>query len=182
MKRMLPLLLLAACSRDIPQDKLLDILNQELLISMHGYRQDEFLAIIRLAEEFGFHVQTIQHGVEAYKIAPELAASGVAAAVWTKTRWPERMTATASSGLSQWIMAGRESRPPVQNALVSAPPQISPGGLWYSTGSPVAVSVTVIVYSTSVSAPQNTHRWPLTAVPSSALTTSSTLSGLKNQK
>jgi len=28
MKRMLPLLLLAACSRDIPQDKLLDILNQ----------------------------------------------------------------------------------------------------------------------------------------------------------
>jgi len=28
-------------------------------------------------------VQTLQHGVEAYKIAPELAASGVAAVVWS---------------------------------------------------------------------------------------------------
>ena len=37
----------------------------------------------RLAEEFGFRVQTLQHGIEAYKIAPELAASGVAAVVWS---------------------------------------------------------------------------------------------------
>jgi imidazolonepropionase-like amidohydrolase len=64
-------------------EAILDILNQELLISSHGYRADEYLALIRLAEEFGFRVQTLQHGVEAYKIAPELAASGVAAAVWS---------------------------------------------------------------------------------------------------
>jgi imidazolonepropionase-like amidohydrolase len=64
-------------------EAILDILSQELLISSHGYRADEFLALIRLAEEFGFRVQTLQHGVEAYKIASELAASGVAAAVWS---------------------------------------------------------------------------------------------------
>ena len=64
-------------------EAILDILNQKLLISSHGYRQDEFLALIRLAEEFGFRVQTLQHGVEAYKIAPELAAAGVAAVVWS---------------------------------------------------------------------------------------------------
>jgi imidazolonepropionase-like amidohydrolase len=69
--------------RDLRMEAILDILNQELLISSHGYRADEFLALIRLAEEFGFRVQTLQHGVEAYKIAPELAASGVAAAVWS---------------------------------------------------------------------------------------------------
>jgi imidazolonepropionase-like amidohydrolase len=69
--------------RDLRMEALLDILGQELLVSMHGYRQDEFLAVIRLAEEFGFRIQTLQHGVEAYKIAPELAASGVAAAVWS---------------------------------------------------------------------------------------------------
>jgi imidazolonepropionase-like amidohydrolase len=69
--------------RDLRMEALLDILDQELLVSMHGYRQDEFLAVIRLAEEFGFRIQTLQHGVEAYKIAPELAASGVAAAVWS---------------------------------------------------------------------------------------------------
>ncbi len=69
--------------RDLRMEALLDILNQELLISSHGYRADEFLALVRLAEEFGFRVQTLQHGVEAYKIAPELAQSGVAAVVWS---------------------------------------------------------------------------------------------------
>jgi imidazolonepropionase-like amidohydrolase len=69
--------------RDLRMEAILDILNQELLISSHGYRQDEFLALVRLAEEFDFRVQTLQHGVEAYKIAPELAASGVAAVVWS---------------------------------------------------------------------------------------------------
>jgi imidazolonepropionase-like amidohydrolase len=64
-------------------EAILDILHQELLISAHGYRADEYLALIRLAEEFGFRVQTLQHGIEAYKIAPELAAAGVAAAVWS---------------------------------------------------------------------------------------------------
>jgi imidazolonepropionase-like amidohydrolase len=64
-------------------ESILDILEQELLISSHGYRADEFLALVRLAEEFGFRVQTLQHGIEAYKIAPELAASGVAAVVWS---------------------------------------------------------------------------------------------------
>lgn len=69
--------------RDLRMEAILDIMGQELLISSHGYRQDEFLALVRLAEEFGFRVQTLQHGVEAYKIAPELAQSGVAAVVWS---------------------------------------------------------------------------------------------------
>jgi len=69
--------------RDLRMDAILDILDQKLLISSHGYRADEFLALIRLAEEFGFKVMAIQHGVEAYKIAPELAKAGVAAAVWS---------------------------------------------------------------------------------------------------
>jgi len=69
--------------RDLRMEAILDILNQKLLISSHGYRADEFLALVRLAEEFGFRVQTLQHGVEAYKIATELKNSGVAAVVWS---------------------------------------------------------------------------------------------------
>lgn len=69
--------------RDQRMEAIVDMLNEELLVSSHGYRQDEFLALVRLAEEFGFKIQTLQHGVEAYKIAPELAASGVAAVVWS---------------------------------------------------------------------------------------------------
>ena len=69
--------------RDLRMEALLDILNRKLLISSHGYRADEFLALMRLTEEFGFKVQTLQHGVEAYKIADELKKSGVAAVVWS---------------------------------------------------------------------------------------------------
>lgn len=69
--------------RDLRMEAILDILDQKLLVSSHGYRADEFLALVRLAEEFGFRIQTLQHGVEAYKIASELKASGVAAVVWS---------------------------------------------------------------------------------------------------
>jgi imidazolonepropionase-like amidohydrolase len=69
--------------RDLRMEALVDILNEDLRVQSHGYRQDEFLALVRLAEEFGFSIQALQHAVEAYKIAPELAASGVAAVVWS---------------------------------------------------------------------------------------------------
>lgn len=69
--------------KDLRMEAILDILNQKLLVSSHGYRADEFLALVRLAEEFGFRIQTLQHGVEAYKIASELKKSGVAAVVWS---------------------------------------------------------------------------------------------------
>ncbi|MBX3174757.1 MAG: amidohydrolase family protein [Gemmatimonadaceae bacterium] len=69
--------------RDLRMEALVDILNQRLLVASHGYRADEFLALVRLAEEFGFRIQTLQHGVEAYKIATELKNSGVAAIVWS---------------------------------------------------------------------------------------------------
>ena len=69
--------------RDLRMEAIVDILDQELLVSSHGYRADEFLALVRLAEEFDFRIQTLQHGVEAYKIATELKNSNVAAVVWS---------------------------------------------------------------------------------------------------
>jgi imidazolonepropionase-like amidohydrolase len=69
--------------KDLRMEAILDILNQKLLVTSHGYRADEFLALVRLAEEFGFRIQALQHGVEAYKIATELKNSGVAAIVWS---------------------------------------------------------------------------------------------------
>ena len=69
--------------RDLRMEAIAEMLNGEIKIHSHGYRQDEFLALIRLAEEFGFSIGALQHGVEAYKIAPELAASNVAAVVWS---------------------------------------------------------------------------------------------------
>jgi imidazolonepropionase-like amidohydrolase len=40
------------------------------------------MTILDMAEEFGYRVSTFHHGVEAYKIADELAEQGVCGALW----------------------------------------------------------------------------------------------------
>ena len=69
--------------RDLRMDALVDILNEDVIIQAHCYRQDEILALIRLAEAFGITIESFHHGVEAYKVAPEIAAHGSGAVVWT---------------------------------------------------------------------------------------------------
>lgn len=69
--------------RDLRLEAVADILNGDLLVQSHSYRQDEILMLMRLAEEFDFTVQAFHHGVEAYKVAPELAAHGAGAVVWS---------------------------------------------------------------------------------------------------
>lgn len=69
--------------RDLRMEALRDILNGDISVQSHSYRQDEILMLIRLAEEVGFQVDAFHHGVEAYRVAPELAAHGAAAVVWS---------------------------------------------------------------------------------------------------
>ncbi|WP_176719439.1 amidohydrolase family protein [Rhodohalobacter halophilus] len=69
--------------KDLRLDALLDILNGEILIMSHSYRQDEILMLMRLAERFDFKIHAFHHGVEAYKVAPELAEHGAGAVVWS---------------------------------------------------------------------------------------------------
>jgi imidazolonepropionase-like amidohydrolase len=69
--------------RDLRMDALRDILNGTISVQSHSYRQDEILMLIRLAEEMGFKVDAFHHGVEAYRVAPELAAHGAGAVVWS---------------------------------------------------------------------------------------------------
>jgi imidazolonepropionase-like amidohydrolase len=69
--------------RDLRMEAIVDILNGDILVMSHAYRQDEMLMLMRLAEDFDFRIHAFHHGVEAYKVAPELAAHGAAAVVWT---------------------------------------------------------------------------------------------------
>ncbi len=69
--------------RDLRLEAIVDILNEDILIQSHSYRQDEILALMRLAEEFDFTIKAFHHGVEAYKVAPELAEHGAGAVVWS---------------------------------------------------------------------------------------------------
>lgn len=62
--------------RDLELEPLVEILEGKRLVHAHSYRADEIVMLLELAKEFGFTVRTLQHALEAYKIAPEIAASG----------------------------------------------------------------------------------------------------------
>jgi imidazolonepropionase-like amidohydrolase len=71
--------------RDLRLETLRDVLEGKVLVHAHCYRSDEILMLLRLSDEFGFKVRTLQHGLEAYKVAGEIARHG--AGVGTFIDW-----------------------------------------------------------------------------------------------
>jgi imidazolonepropionase-like amidohydrolase len=67
---------LVAPRRDLELEPLVEVLDGTRLVHAHSYRADEMLMLLNLAKEFGFTVKTLQHGLEGYKIASEIAAAG----------------------------------------------------------------------------------------------------------
>lgn len=68
-----------AMRRDLQLDALVEVLERKRVIHIHSYRADEILMFTALAREFGLEVATFQHVLEAYKVAPEIAALGAGA-------------------------------------------------------------------------------------------------------
>lgn len=62
--------------RDLRLDVLSGILEGRIDVHSHCYRADEILMLLRTAEHFGFRVKTLQHVLEGYKIAHEIAEHG----------------------------------------------------------------------------------------------------------
>ena len=62
--------------RDLELEPLVEVLDGKRLVHAHSYRADEMLMLLNLADEFGFKVKTLQHGLEGYKIATEIAKHG----------------------------------------------------------------------------------------------------------
>ncbi len=71
--------------KDLKLEPLVEVLRGERLTFVHAYREDEMLMMMRLADEFGFKVNSFEHGLEGYKIAKELAAHG--AVISTFSDW-----------------------------------------------------------------------------------------------
>ncbi len=69
-------------ARDLELETLAGVLSGDIIVHMHCYRADEMLTILDMADEFGYQVGTFHHGVEAYKIADQLAEHGVCGALW----------------------------------------------------------------------------------------------------
>ncbi len=63
--------------KNLQLEAILEVLDGKRKIHSHGYRSDELLALLRLAEQYGIRVATLQHVLEGYKIADEMAKHGV---------------------------------------------------------------------------------------------------------
>jgi imidazolonepropionase-like amidohydrolase len=71
--------------KDLKLEPLKEVLESKRFVHVHSYRADEILMLLRLADEYGFQVRTLQHAVEGYKIAKEIADHG--ASVSTFSDW-----------------------------------------------------------------------------------------------
>jgi imidazolonepropionase-like amidohydrolase len=63
--------------KDILMETMADILRGKIDVHSHCYRSDEILMLLDLSDELGFKVRELQHVLEGYKVAKEIAAHGV---------------------------------------------------------------------------------------------------------
>ena len=63
--------------KDVRLEVLSGILKHEVLVHSHCYRADEILMLLRASQRFGFQIATLQHVLEGYKVAKEMADLGV---------------------------------------------------------------------------------------------------------
>ena len=79
----------------------MEVLEGKRLVHAHCYRADEILMLLRLAEELGFRIATLQHVLEGYKVAKEIAAHGAGASTFSDW-WGYKVEA---SGATPWNAA-----------------------------------------------------------------------------
>jgi imidazolonepropionase-like amidohydrolase len=62
--------------RDLELDALVEIMNKKRFITCHSYVQTEVTYTMRVAEKFGFRINTFTHILEGYKVADKIKAHG----------------------------------------------------------------------------------------------------------
>jgi imidazolonepropionase-like amidohydrolase len=70
-------------ARDLKLESLVEVLDGKRYVHTHCYRQDEILMMLRVADDYGFKVRTLQHVLEGYKVAKEIAAHGAGASTFS---------------------------------------------------------------------------------------------------
>jgi len=76
--------------RDLKLETLSDVLAGKVRVHVHCYRKDEIEALFRLSDEYGFQVASLQHGLEAYKVADEVSRRNIGVATfahWWGYKW-----------------------------------------------------------------------------------------------
>jgi imidazolonepropionase-like amidohydrolase len=69
--------------RDLELDALVEIMNKKRFITCHSYVQTEITYMMRVAEKFGFTLNTFTHILEGYKVADKMKAHGANASTFS---------------------------------------------------------------------------------------------------
>jgi imidazolonepropionase-like amidohydrolase len=89
--------------RDLRLEALADVLKGDLKVHCHCYRSDEILMLLRTADLFGFKVKSLQHVLEGYKIAPEIADHGASCSTFSDW-WAYKLEVTDAIPFNSALM------------------------------------------------------------------------------
>lgn len=79
--------------RDLVDEAMLEIINEERFISCHSYVQSEINMLMKVADQFDFNVNTFTHILEGYKVADKMREHGAGASTfsdWWNYKWEVR--------------------------------------------------------------------------------------------
>ncbi len=89
--------------RDLELDALVEIMNKQRFITCHSYVQSEITATMRVAEKFGFRINTFTHILEGYKVADKMKAHGANASTFSDW-WAYKVEVTDAIPYNAYIM------------------------------------------------------------------------------
>jgi len=92
-----------ATRRDLQLDALVEILEHKRFITCHSYVQSEITALMRVADKFGFTVNTFTHILEGYKVADKMKAHGSNASTFSDW-WAYKIEVTDAIAYNATIM------------------------------------------------------------------------------
>lgn len=89
--------------RDLELDALVEILNKKRFITCHSYVQSEITSMMRVAEKFGFSVNTFTHILEGYKVADKMKVHGANASTFSDW-WSYKMEVVDAIPQNAYLM------------------------------------------------------------------------------
>ncbi|HXB92213.1 MAG TPA: amidohydrolase family protein, partial [Puia sp.] len=89
--------------RDLELDALVEIMEHKRFITCHSYVQSEITALMRVAEKYGFRVNTFTHILEGYKVADKMKEHGSSASTFSDW-WAYKMEVQDAMAYNATIM------------------------------------------------------------------------------
>lgn len=100
--------------RNLDLEPLVGILKGQILVHAHSYRSDEMLMLLDVADRFGFKIRTFEHGLEGYKIWPEIKAHDVGVSTFADM-WEYKNEATDGIAYNATLLAQKGIRAAVNS-------------------------------------------------------------------